>query len=98
MTDVHEQAVEAAFWRAREAGELPIARHGAMQLFEAGWFAALETITNLEAAHDAEVRAAAWDECIEAVAWATANGPDPLRYVAEHNPYRQKKFQPKETP
>jgi hypothetical protein len=40
--------------------------------------------------------AAAWDECVKAIAWAMENGlvghrpaPDPLRYVAEHNPYRE---------
>jgi hypothetical protein len=35
-----------------------------------------------------EARAQAWDEAVRAVAWAQENGPDPLRYVAEHNPYR----------
>ena len=31
----------------------------------------------------------AWDECVQALAWATDNGPDPLRYVAENSPYRK---------
>lgn len=30
----------------------------------------------------------AWDEALQALSWAMENGPDPLRYVAEHNPYR----------
>lgn len=30
----------------------------------------------------------AWDDAVQAVAWAQDHGPDPLRYVAEHNPYR----------
>lgn len=38
---VTDAQVEAAFWRAQEAGELPIARHGAQDLFAAGYRAAL---------------------------------------------------------
>lgn len=29
-----------------------------------------------------------WDEAVQAVAWAMDNGPDPLRYARENNPYR----------
>ena len=40
----------------------------------------------------AEVKAAAWDECVEAVAWArnygSPGGLDALRYVATNNPHR----------
>ena len=37
----------------------------------------------------AEVKRDVWDECVQALAWATDNGPDPLRYVAENSPYRK---------
>lgn len=35
-------------------------------------------------------RAAAWDEALQGMAWALANGPDDaaLTYVRDHNPYR----------
>jgi len=38
----------------------------------------------------AEARAEAWDEAVQALAWALDNGPSDraLPYVAEHNPYR----------
>lgn len=38
----------------------------------------------------AEVKAAAWDECLEALAWAMDNGHpgDAIRYVATNNPHR----------
>jgi len=38
----------------------------------------------------AEVKAAAWDECLEALAWAMDNGHpgDAIHYVATNNPHR----------
>lgn len=39
--------------------------------------------------HDAAVAAKAWGEAVAAVAWAMDRGPDPLRYVAETNPYER---------
>lgn len=41
------------------------------------------------AEHDAAVAAKAWSEAVAAAAWAMDRGPDPLRYVAETNPYKR---------
>ena len=35
-----------------------------------------------------EVKAEAWDECCEALAWAMHRGDDPVGYVHRNNPYR----------
>ena len=37
-----------------------------------------------------QVKAEAWDECVEAMAWAQQNGPEEnaLAYVGNNNPYR----------
>ena len=41
------------------------------------------------AEHDVAVAAKAWSEAVAAAAWAMDRGPDPLRYVAETNPYKR---------
>jgi hypothetical protein len=50
--------------------------------------AALAALAATAPAHDEA--AAAWDEAVQAMAWALGNGSpeEALRYVREHNPYR----------
>lgn len=40
--------------------------------------------------HDRQVAERAWDEAMQALAWASANGPEDsaLDYVVKNNPYR----------
>lgn len=55
--------------------------------------ACVERVERIEEFVNAALRETAeraWNEAVEAVAWASANGPDPLRYVAENNPYAAK--------
>lgn len=37
-----------------------------------------------------KTRERVWDETVQAFAWAIDNGPDPLTYVRDNNPYRAK--------
>lgn len=39
------------------------------------------------ARHARHTGAQAWGEAVQAVAWATDNGPDPLSHVTQNNPY-----------
>jgi hypothetical protein len=50
----------------------------------------VEVLADFIAAREAAARAEAWDEAVQALAWALDNGPSEraLPYVAEHNPHR----------
>jgi hypothetical protein len=89
--DVEGLAGRLALLRCQDVHGLDYGYAVACRACESWGKYAAERLSPHIAARDAATRADAWDEAVQALAWAQDNGPyeGALRYVAEHNPYRE---------